>query len=124
MSLRDTGVWLFPGKWCGGAGFAEAFGGPWGVAGARRWVVVEGDGRFVTAREHPRLVLVTPTLDGGVIRLAAPGLPDLVVPVPDPGDTGLAPVRGWSSHLDAAIASDEAVQWSNNNSTMDRTQTS
>jgi hypothetical protein len=74
-------------------------------------MVVDGDGRFVTAREHPRLVLVTPTLEGGVIRLAAPGMPDLVVPVPDPGDTGLAPVRVWSSQLDAAMAIDEAGQW-------------
>ena len=42
---------------------------------------------------------------------AAPGLPDLVVPVPDPGHTGHAPVRVWSSELDAAMAIDEAGQW-------------
>jgi uncharacterized protein YcbX len=74
-------------------------------------MVVDGDGRFVTAREHPSLVRVTPSLEDGAIRLAAPGLPDLVIAVPDPADTGLAPVRVWSSELDAAMASDEAGQW-------------
>ena len=72
-------------------------------------MLVDFDGRFVTAREHPRLVLVTPTLEAGAIRLAAPGMPDLVVRVPDPG--WLAPVRVWSSELDAVMASDEAGQW-------------
>jgi uncharacterized protein YcbX len=111
MALRLTDIWRYPVKSCRGHRLAQALVEPWGLAGDRRWMVVDGDGRFVTAREHPSLVLVTPTLDGDVIRLAAPGMPDLVVPVPDPGDTGLAPVRVWSSHLDAAIASDEAGQW-------------
>jgi uncharacterized protein YcbX len=74
-------------------------------------MVVDGDGRFVTAREHPRLVLVTPAIEGDVIRLAAPGMPDLAVPVPGPGDAGLTPVRVWSSELDATMASDEAGTW-------------
>jgi uncharacterized protein YcbX len=74
-------------------------------------MVVDGDGRFVTAREHPRLVLVSPTLEGDVIRLAAPGLPDIVVPVPGPGGAGLTGVRVWSSELDAAMASEEAGLW-------------
>jgi uncharacterized protein len=74
-------------------------------------MIVDGGGRFVTAREHPRLVLVRPTLADGAIRLAAPGMADLVVPVPDPSDTGLALVRVWSSELDAAMAGDEAGRW-------------
>lgn len=111
MALRLTDIWRYPVKSCRGQRLAEALIEPWGLAGDRRWMVVDGDGRFVTAREHPRLVLVTPTLGDGVIRLAAPGMPDLVVAVPDPGDTGLAPVRVWSSELDAAMASDEAGTW-------------
>ncbi|HEY6786904.1 MAG TPA: MOSC domain-containing protein, partial [Trebonia sp.] len=111
MALRLTDIWRYPVKSCRGHRLAQALVEPWGLAGDRRWMVVDGDGRFVTAREHPRLVLVTPALDGGVIRLAAPGMPDLVVPVPDSGDAGLAPVRVWSSELDAAMAIDEAGQW-------------
>jgi hypothetical protein len=111
MALRLTDIWRYPVKSCRGHRLTQAVVEPWGLAGDRRWMIVDGDGRFVTAREHSRLVLVTPTLRGDVIRLAAPGMPDLVVPVPDPGHTGLAPVRVWSSQLDAAMAIDEAGQW-------------
>jgi len=111
MALRLTDIWRYPVKSCRGHRLTQAVVEPWGLAGDRRWMVVDGDGRFVTAREHSRLVLVNPTLDGDVIRLAAPGMPDLTVPVPDPGDSGVAPVRVWSSELDAAMAIDEAGQW-------------
>jgi uncharacterized protein YcbX len=111
MALRLTDIWRYPVKSCRGQRLAQGLVEPWGLAGDRRWMVVDGDGRFVTAREHPRLVLVTPALEGDSIRLAAPGMPDLVVAVPDPADAGLAPVRVWSSELDATMASDEAGTW-------------
>ncbi|MGY0230376.1 MOSC domain-containing protein [Longispora urticae] len=39
---------------------------PWGLAGDRRWMLVDGDGRSVTAREEHRMltVRVRPTADG------------------------------------------------------------
>ena len=111
MTLLLTEIWRYPVKSCRGQRLTDAVVEPWGLAGDRRWMVVDGDGRFVTAREHPRLVLVTPTPEAGAVRFAAPGLPDLVVAAPDPGDTGLVPVRVWSSELDAAAASDEAGRW-------------
>src|SRR5213078_1243368 len=64
----------------------------------------------VTAREHPRLVLATPVPDGDVLRLTAPGLPDLTVAVPG-ARAEQVPVRVWSSELLAATASDEAARW-------------
>jgi uncharacterized protein YcbX len=73
-------------------------------------MIIDGDGKFVTARDHPALVLVTPTIDGDVIRLGTPGLPDLEVPVPA-DDAQLTRVRAWASELDAALAAGEAGQW-------------
>ena len=109
-SLRLTDIWRFPVKSCRGQRLAQAMVEPWGLAGDRRWMLVDGDGRFVTAREHPQLVLVTPALDGDVMRLAAPSLPELTVPVPGAG-AELVPVRVWSSELVAALASEEAGRW-------------
>jgi uncharacterized protein YcbX len=63
----------------------------------------------VTAREHPRLLLVTPFLGDGAIRLTGPAMPDLTVPVP-PGDD-LIPVRVWDSKLLAAPADGAADAW-------------
>lgn len=74
-------------------------------------MITGGDGDVVTAREHPRLVLVTPALDGDVIRFAAPGIPDLAAGVPRGTEAGLVPVTVGRSRLLAAQASDEAAQW-------------
>lgn len=110
MSLQLADIWRYPVKSCRGQRLAQSLVEPWGLAGDRRWMVVDGHGRFVTGREHPCLVLVTPALDGDVIRLAAPGMPDLVVPVPSP-TADLVPVRVWASELVAAATSDEAGRW-------------
>jgi uncharacterized protein YcbX len=112
MSLRLTDVWRYPVKSCRGQRLEEAVVERWGLAGDRRWMVVDSDGRFVTGREHPRLVLVTPALVGdSAIRLSAPGLSDLTVPVPGAGPAELMRVKVWSSELDAAVATPEAAQW-------------
>ena len=118
MSVRLTEIWRYPVKSCRGEKLAAAQVEPWGLAGDRRWMIVDGAGEVVTAREHPQLVLVTPSIDtlstdpeAGVIRLAMPGLPGLEVPVPDTATAPLVPVKVWSSELVAALASDEAGQW-------------
>ena len=49
---------------------------PWGLAGDRRWMLVDATGEAVTAREHREMLLVHPRLraDGGLGRLrAGPG---------------------------------------------------
>lgn len=84
---------------------------PWGLAGDRRWMVVTPDGGFVTARELPRLLLVSPRLEGDAIRLTWTG-------APEPGPIRVAApaggrrrVRVWRSEVEAADAGDEAADW-------------
>jgi uncharacterized protein YcbX len=75
-------------------------------------MAVDGAGYRVTAREYPRMILVTPQLtDGAHITLSGPDLdlPDLTVPVPS--GTDLVPVSVGSSDLLASPASDEAAAW-------------
>jgi hypothetical protein len=109
MSLQLTDVWRYPVKSCRGERLSSAAVEPWGLAGDRRWMVVDADGAPVTAREYPQMVLVTPRLGRGLITLSSPGLPDLTVPVPSGGD--LVPVSVWASDLVAAPAGDEAAAW-------------
>ncbi|MFD0313263.1 MOSC domain-containing protein [Streptomyces flavalbus] len=73
----------------------EAVVEPWGLAGDRRWVLVDDGGKIVTQRQQPRLALAAAGLlpDGG-LRLSAPGAQPLTVPVPAPGDTVLVDVFG------------------------------
>jgi uncharacterized protein YcbX len=109
MSLQLTDVWRYPVKSCRGEQLTEATVEPWGLAGDRRWMIVDGAGDPVTARECPPLVLVSPRVEGGKITLASPGLPEVTVPVPSGGD--LVPVNVWGSDLLATLADDAAATW-------------
>jgi len=109
MSLVVTDLYRYPVKSCRGQPLRDAAVEPWGLAGDRRWMIVDACGEVVTARERPRLLLVTPLPQDGGIRLAGPGRPDLTVPVP-PGDELIA-VTVWDSRLLAAPAGAAADAW-------------
>ncbi|WP_299929690.1 MOSC N-terminal beta barrel domain-containing protein [uncultured Nocardioides sp.] len=87
---------------------------PGGLVDDRTWMVVDGDGRLVSAREVHRLFHVvadTPSTDPSVtaaLRLRAPGHPDLLVDVP-----GAAPVdvHLFSLDLQARPAGPDADAW-------------
>ena len=46
----------------------------------RFWLVIKEDGHMVTARQEPRLVLVSITYEGDRLILRAPGMDQLVLP--------------------------------------------
>ncbi len=104
-----SAIYRYPVKSCRGERLAGAAVEPWGLAGDRRGMLVDADGSPVTAREHPRLVLVAPRPDRGVLHLTRPAGPDLTVHVPR-GDE-LVPVNVWGSDLVAALASAESGEW-------------
>jgi uncharacterized protein YcbX len=109
MPLVVTDLYRYPVKSCRGQQLRDAAVEPWGLAGDRRWMVVDVGGEVVTARERPPMVLVTPHLRNGALLLTGPGRPDLTVPVP-PGDE-LIPVTVWDSKLLAAPAGPAADAW-------------
>lgn len=83
--MQVSEVRVYPVKSCRGDAVESALVEPWGLAGDRRWMVVEGDdpeGAAVTAREAHRLLLVHPVATPTGLRLSAPGLPDLEVTEP------------------------------------------
>ena len=104
MPLTLETIHRFPVKSCRGEALAEAVVEPWGLAGDRRWLVVDDDGQQVTAREYPRLLLVNPTLraDGG-LDLAGPDADPVQVPPPD---GPLVDVSVWRTGLAATLADD------------------
>jgi uncharacterized protein YcbX len=99
----------FPVKSCRGQQLTRATIEPWGLAGDRRWLVVDEDGQGMTARDYRRMLLVTPTLraDGG-LQLCSPDAPPIEVDVPD-GEA--VPVRVHSSELTGTPASLDANAW-------------
>ena len=107
--MRLTSIHRYPVKSCAGGAVESAVVEPWGVAGDRRWLVVDEDGTAITARDVNEMLLVRPEPTAAGLRLTAPDLPPLDVPTPDPA--GQTPVAVWQSRLTAAAAGPEADAW-------------
>jgi uncharacterized protein YcbX len=76
----------------------------------RRWMLVDTTGHFVTQRTHPRLCLVSAVVTAeGILRLVAPGMPDLRV---EPC-AAAAPVAAvvWNDLVEAQATTPEADAW-------------
>jgi uncharacterized protein len=104
MPLTLDAIHRFPVKSCRGEALTEGVVEPWGLVGDRRWLVVDAEGAQVTAREHPTLLLVTPTVlgDGG-LDLTGPDTEPVHVPPP----TGpLVEVSVWGTAFPATLADD------------------
>jgi len=101
---------VYPLKSARGIDPTEAVVEPWGLAGDRRWMLVDTTGRFVSQRKQPRLATVTvrPKPDGSLV-VHAPSMDELVV-APGTGKR-LTPVTVWDSELDADLADDDAHTW-------------
>jgi uncharacterized protein YcbX len=81
---------------------------PWGLAGDRRWALIDDGGKVVTQRQQPRIALAAAELlPGGGVRLSAPGMAPLEVRVPRP--VGTVPVEIFRDKVEAVPAEDAAV---------------
>ncbi|MFD7289343.1 MOSC domain-containing protein [Streptomyces sp. NPDC059863] len=80
---------------------------PWGLAGDRRWALIDATGKAVTQRQQPRMALARaePRPDGG-IRLTAPGIDPLVIGVPRADDTVVADIFG--TKVESVLAGPDA----------------
>jgi len=78
-----------------------------GLAGDRRWMLVDADGVGITQRTTPALALVAvrPRPDG--LTVAAPGRPDLDVADPVDGPKEHVRVFRWKPEVPARIAADD-----------------
>ncbi len=52
-----------------------------GLENDRRLMVVDPQGIFLTQRDHARMALITPHFENESLRLSAPGMPELTIPV-------------------------------------------
>ena len=75
----------------------------------RHWMLVDPQGRFLTQRQHPRMVLIGTRFGAeGVLQLQAPRMPDLDIAASS-GDR--LEVRIWGDTLFAARVGDGADDW-------------
>lgn len=109
MAASIASLYVYPVKSCRGMALDASPVGERGLAFDREWMVVDGDGRFVTQREVPRLALVEPTLTAMALELKAPGSEPLAVPLKSGG--AIRPVTVWRDSIPAVDQGDEAAAW-------------
>jgi uncharacterized protein YcbX len=121
-------VHIYPLKGCRAVDLGEAAVEPWGLAGDRRWLLVDSGFRFISQREHAslaRLVVrygpgagITVSSDGctsslaetsRTSSLAGTSRPPVFIATPGPAE--LLKVTVWRSTVLAAAAGPEADAW-------------
>ena len=107
--LRLAGIYRYPLKSAAGLACERAALDDFGVAGDRRWLLVDLAGEFLSQRGLPALALLQAVEQGDGLSLAFGG-EQLAVPGPAPG----APTRTvtvWGDRVAALDAGDAAAGW-------------
>ena len=107
--MRITALYSYPVKGCRRLEHDVAEVEPWGLAGDRRWLMVDAEGIGITQRDVPRLALLTVRPRPGGLDLSAPGMPPLSVDEPVDGPPELVRVF---RHKDPVPARGAEQEWS------------
>lgn len=109
-AVTVAGLFHYPIKSCAGSALTEATLDPRGIRHDRELMVIDAaTGTFLTQREYPRMALIAPRLDGHTLRVGAPGMAPLTVPVVRAGAT--RPVAIWRDTCPAVDQGDAAADW-------------
>lgn len=111
MQAELSSIHRYPLKSGAPLAMAEAVVEPRGLAGDRRWMVVDAAGKFVTGRQFARLPLVRAIpAEDGALRLDAPGMPSLRVELPPAGGERIA-TAVWQAAVTPLLADAAAHAW-------------
>lgn len=110
MSASLSALYVYPVKSCAALAPASAQVEARGLAGDRRWLVVDAAGKFVTGRLYARMPLIRATPLAQGLRLEAPDMPPLEIAIP-PADAPRRRVEVWRSPVDALPAEAAADAW-------------
>jgi hypothetical protein len=110
-SMHLSSLYRFPLKSAAGESLQRCASDSLGLLGDRRWMVVAaGTGRFLTQRVLPRMALLQAHWQGDTaLKLAAPGMPELLVRVPD--DKTMRCVQVWSANPVVPDAGETTAAW-------------
>ncbi|KAM3930303.1 mitochondrial amidoxime reducing component 2 [Leptodactylus fuscus] len=117
--LRRVGevsqLFLYPVKSCRGISLQEAECREYGLKNGqlrdRHWLVVKEDKVHVTARQEPRMVLITATYDKGHLTLNAPEMENLQIPLKLPKSNAVFTCKVHGNEVTGRDCGDEASDW-------------
>lgn len=108
--MRLSAIYIFPVKSCAGLASMSAVVEPRGLEHDRRWMIVDANGRFLTGRQLPRLVLVHATPTAAGLHLQAPDATPIDVAFPTPSSIRRS-TTVWDDSVDALDGGDVAAHW-------------
>ena len=108
-AVHLSALYIYPVKSLRGCAVEEASIDPRGLAGDRRFMVVDATGKFLSQRTLPRLALIGTRLDAATLTLEAPRHGAIRVPRADEPNAERKDVSVWSSGELSAEDCGEAV---------------
>lgn len=109
MNAVISRLFVYPVKSCAGIEVQEAILTETGLEFDRAWMVVDGQGEFLTQRELPRMVLIKPQLKHYEMVLRAPGMLALHIKLNEVEEP--VRVRIWDEEVKAYDMGATAAQW-------------
>jgi uncharacterized protein len=104
-----TGIHVYPIKGLRGIDLPSAGVEARGLEYDRRWMLVDGTGRFISQRTDSRLCLFKPSLGSSAMAITGPDGDQIEIPYEATGSR--IPVTVWSSELEAQLVSETADRW-------------
>jgi uncharacterized protein YcbX len=108
VRMRLASIHTYPVKGLHRTDHDTAWVEPWGLAGDRRFILIDDDGSMLTQREEPRLTQLQPSYVDGRLVVSAAGRADLDV-TPVPGN--LVEVTVWRTPVLASLVGTPADTW-------------
>ncbi len=108
--MRVAEIRIYPVKGLQGFAVDEAVVEPWGLAGDRRFMVVDRASRFMTQREWPAMAVVAADLVSGGLALSTRSGQDIRIPVPDAAQPRVE-VSIWKNRVPAVDCGPAVAAW-------------
>jgi uncharacterized protein YcbX len=105
-----SGMYVYPIKSCAGVGVAEWEVDKFGLRHDRRWMIITAEGEFLTQREIPAMALIRTRIATIHLRVTAPDMPELVLPLEPQGGRPVA-TRVWDDALRVVAPDHKADEW-------------
>ncbi len=102
-------LFIYPVKSCAGIEVSESRITPTGLEFDREWMIVDQGGQFLTQRQIPHMVWITPSLTKDALILNAPQQPEISIPFAQRGKS--LKVTVWRDTLDADDMGDAVAAW-------------
>lgn len=80
----------------------------------RTFAVTHLDGECVTARTYPRMLLIRPEITGDVMKITAPGMPDIIITISslyDKTHATIVKTKVWRDYAECIDCGVEAGRW-------------